>query len=108
LVHVVLAEVLPKIAAFETLEVVVPDGPLSATEGAVSRHLAKTNSGAEDMADAVHPGGFATLEMGIYDGDPVVNLLEGEAVFWRGQDGLADKGGVGQVWLSGGVGAGGK
>jgi len=80
--HVVLAEVLPEIAAFEASEVVIPYSPLSSTLGAVPGDLAKTDGGAEDMADAVHPGSFAALEIGIDDSDPVVNFLEGETVYW--------------------------
>jgi len=97
--------VLPEVAAFEASEVVIPYGPLSSTLAALPGDLAKTDGGAEDMADAVHPGCFAALEMGIDDGDPVVDFLEGEAVFWGREDGLADEGCVGEVGLVCGVGA---
>jgi len=97
--------VLPEIAAFEASEVVVPYGPLSSTDQAVPGNLAKTDGGAEDMADAVHPGCLTTLEMGIDNSDPVVDFLKSETVFWGREDGLADEGGVGEVGLVCGVGA---
>jgi hypothetical protein len=74
---------LSEIASFETLEVLVPYGPLCATDRTISGDLPKAHGSTENMTDAVHPSGFPTLKMGIDDGDPIINLLQGQPVFWR-------------------------
>lgn len=69
-------ELLVKAPISEYLPVFLPNGPLSPTQSTISNDLPETYSGTENMSDAVHPCLLAALEMGIDDGDPIIDFLQ--------------------------------
>jgi hypothetical protein len=63
--------------------------------GAVTLYFAKNDGRTKDVPDRVHPGLFITLEVGVNDCDVVIYFLQCQAVFWGGNNSLADEGSVG-------------
>lgn len=66
-----LAETTPS----ETVEVLIENCPERTPSSAVSLHFSENNRCTKYVADRVHPGLFITFEVGVNNGDVVVNLL---------------------------------
>lgn len=59
----------------ETVKVLIKNCPERTPSSAVSLHFTENNCRAKYVTDRVHPGLFVTLEVGVNNGDVVINFL---------------------------------
>lgn len=77
---IILAKMFLEPAIFEAHKILVIDGPERPSNGAVTRNFAEAHSRAQDMADTVHPCCFTAFVVRIHDCNPIIDLLQCEAV----------------------------